>query len=228
MAIAPLPPCPLPAEVLESLRKIPNGSLPLLSRPVDLDTVDQTALSHWQALNKSPGSDGVPRELYKYGPSSLRVLLWRAFNAYLRGEIPSVCAHEWLGAIASSIPKQQAALLVTEFRPIACICAKYSILLKILDVRLNHTIEDNCIILHYRWCTRGLPPRSKHQTPANKIHSILHHQRKKQESLSAILYLDIKHAFNAINHQAIFSIFEAAASLRPILPSFEECRRDPS
>ena len=127
VAIEPLPPCPLPAELLESLRKIPNGSQPLLSRPVDLDTVERTARS--QALDKSPGSDGVPRELYKYGTSSLFVLLWRAFNAYLQGEIPSVSALEWLGAIASSIPKQQAALLVTEFRPIACICAKYSILL---------------------------------------------------------------------------------------------------
>ena len=132
VAIAPLPPCPLPVEVLESLRKIPNGSLHLLSRPVNLETVERTARS--QALNKAPGSDEFPRELYKYGALPLRVLLWRAFNTYLSGDIPSVCAHEWLGTIASSIPKQLAALLVTEFRPIACICAKYSILLIVLDV----------------------------------------------------------------------------------------------
>jgi hypothetical protein len=41
------------------------------------------------------------------------------------------------------------------------------------------------------------------------MHSIIHHQRQKQDSLSVILYLDIKNAFNAINHRAIFSIFEA-------------------
>ena len=111
---------------------------------MDLETVERTARS--QKLNKSPGADGFPRELYKYGVPALHVLLWRAINAYLRGETPDVCAHEWLGAIASSIPKQLAALLVTEFRPIACICAKYSILLKILDVRLNHAVEDNGII----------------------------------------------------------------------------------
>ena len=33
VAVAPLPPCPLPVEVLESLRKIPDGSLPFLSTP---------------------------------------------------------------------------------------------------------------------------------------------------------------------------------------------------
>jgi len=111
---------------------------------VDFDTVEQTARS--QELDKSPGADEFPRELYKYCVQPLLVLLWRAINAYLLGEIPAVCAHEWLGAIASSIPKQLAALLVTEFRPIACICAKFSILLKILDVRLNHAVKDNGII----------------------------------------------------------------------------------
>ena len=120
------------------------------------------------------------------------MLLWRAINAYLRGETPDVCAHEWLGAIASSIPKQLAALLVTEFRPIACICAKYSILLKILDVRLNHAVEDNGIIDDAQEAFR--PGRSPKRQLA-KVHNILHHQRKRQESLSVILYLDIKNAF---------------------------------
>jgi len=171
---------------------------------VDLETVERTARS--QKLNKSPGADGFPRELYKYGVPALHVLLWRAINAYLRGETPDVCAHEWLGAIASSIPKQLAALLVTEFRPIACICAKYSILLKILDVRLNHAVEDNGIIDDAQEAFR--PGRSPKRQLA-KVHNILHHQRKRQESLSVILYLDIKNAFNAINHRAIFSVFEA-------------------
>ena len=62
MAVARLPPCPLPAEVLESLRKIPDESLPLLSMPVALETVNRTASS--QALNKASGADGFPRELY--------------------------------------------------------------------------------------------------------------------------------------------------------------------
>ena len=111
------------------MRKIPEGSLPILRRPVDLEIVAWTVRS--QELDKTPGDDGVPWELYKYGVHSLQVLFWRAINAYLRGELPSVCVNEGLGAIASSIPKNLAALLVTEFRPIACICAKYSILLNI-------------------------------------------------------------------------------------------------
>ncbi len=49
----PPAPCPLPVEVLESLRKIQAGSLPFLSRPVDLETVERTARN--QALKKVTG-----------------------------------------------------------------------------------------------------------------------------------------------------------------------------
>ncbi len=41
---------PLPAEVLESLRKIPEGCQSLLSRPVDLETVERTASSWAECL----------------------------------------------------------------------------------------------------------------------------------------------------------------------------------
>jgi hypothetical protein len=42
-----------------------------------------------------------------------------------------------------------------------------------------------------------------------KLHSILAEQRRRKESISVILYLDIKNAFNTINHRAIFHVLEA-------------------
>ncbi len=64
---------------------------------------------------EATGVDGFPREFYKYGPQNLLELHWAALNAYLRGEMPSVCAHEWLGATAGYIPKMLSALLIAEF-----------------------------------------------------------------------------------------------------------------
>ncbi len=82
------------------------------------------------------GGDLVPREFYrdKYGPQPFLQLFWAALHAFLRGEAPSVCAHEWLGALAGYIPKYLAALLIDEFRPIASICSKYMIFLKIINI----------------------------------------------------------------------------------------------
>ncbi len=42
-----------------------------------------------------------------------------------------------------------------------------------------------------------------------KLHSILAEQQRRKDSISVILYLDIKNAFNAINHRAIFYVLEA-------------------
>ncbi len=67
-------------------------------------------------------------------------------SAYLRGEMPSVCAHEWLGAIAGYIPKALSELLITEFRPVASICSKFMIFLKIIYVWLDHLTEDYGLI----------------------------------------------------------------------------------
>ena len=66
--------------------------------------------------------NGQPREYVKFGPTALLELYWKAINAYLAGEKPLVCAHEWLRAVAGYIPKKLSALLMTEFRQIACIC----------------------------------------------------------------------------------------------------------
>ena len=90
------------------MRKIPSGSLPLISRIVDMDTV--VSRVRRQRYGLSTGSDRFHREFYKDGPLALLELLWAAINAYLRGDPPTVCAHEWIGAIAASIPKKLAAL----------------------------------------------------------------------------------------------------------------------
>ncbi len=40
-ALGPLPPCPIPKQVLEDMRKIPAGTPPLISQPIDFETFEQ-------------------------------------------------------------------------------------------------------------------------------------------------------------------------------------------
>ena len=204
LSVAPLPPCPLPPEVLKALCKIPAGTPPLISRPIDFETVEKYTRS--QANNKKPGADGVPRELSKYSPRPFIGLYWRAFNAFTRGDKPSVCEHEWQGALVSSLAKKLPALLVTDYRPLALLCSKFSLYLKIMDVNLDHATEDYGLLDEAQEAFRR-GRSTKRQL--SKLHSILHHQRRRKASLSVILYLDIKNAFNAVNHRAIFYILDA-------------------
>jgi hypothetical protein len=150
----------------------------------------------------------MPRELGKYGPTALVELYWRAGSEYMRGEAPTVCPQEWAGAVVASgmgwssdILKNLSALLMSEFRPIACICTKFVYVLSVQTQRLNRTMEGYKLIDDAQEAFRR-GRSTKHQL--GKLHSILAEQRRRKASLSVIQYLDIKKAFSAVNHRSAF------------------------
>jgi hypothetical protein len=95
---------------------------------------------------------------------------------------------------------------MSDFRPIGCICTKYSLLLSIVDQRLNHVTEDYGLVDDTQ---EGFRRHKSTKCQLEKLHSILAEQLRRKDSVSVILYLDIKNAFNAINHIAIFHVLEA-------------------
>ena len=64
--LAPLPPCPIPWNVWTNMRKIPEGSAPLICHDISYDTLESCVRR--LPNGKSPGCDGIPHEFYKYGP----------------------------------------------------------------------------------------------------------------------------------------------------------------
>ncbi len=82
-AVTPLPPssCLIPKQVMDAMRRIPAGSLPLinrLNRTIDFEALERRARR--QPNNKAPGEDGQPREFCKHGPTELLELYWKATN----------------------------------------------------------------------------------------------------------------------------------------------------
>ena len=49
---------------------------------------------------------------------------------------------EWSGIIVGYLPKKRGALKIGDFRPVACICTKFILLLKIIDKSLDQAIDD--------------------------------------------------------------------------------------
>jgi hypothetical protein len=185
------------------MRKIPIGTPPQLNRPIDFETLEKVARR--QAQGKQTGSDGHPREFSKFGPTAYLSLYWAAYNAYLSGAKPSVGAHEWIGTIASPLPKKRGSLKVGDFRGIACICTKLSLFLKIMDMRLDRITEDYGLIDDaqegFRRCRNTMRQLSK-------LYSLLAEQRRRGV-ISAQLFLDLVNAFNSPNHSSIFFILRA-------------------
>jgi hypothetical protein len=93
-----------------------------------------------------------------------------------------------------------------DFRPLGCICTKYCLLLSIVDQRLNHVTEDYGLVDDTQ---EGFHCHRSTKRQLEKLHSILAEQRRRKDSISVILYLDIKNAFNTTNHRAIFHVLEA-------------------
>jgi hypothetical protein len=184
------------------MRSAPDGIPAQISILVDYETL--VACVRALMTGKSVGTDGIPREFYKYGPRVLLELLRAAINAYLRGEHPTVYQHEWMGAIVTSIAKQQSALKFTEFRPVASICTKLIILLNILYRRTSSFMERHELLEDAQEAFRK--GRST-QRQLFKLQSFLEDQRNAKHPV-VLLYLDIKNAFNAMNHRALFRIME--------------------
>ena len=198
----PLPPCPLPLSVLQAMRSAPAGTPAQISISVDPTLFE--ACVRALALGKSVGTDGIPREFYKYGPRVLLELLRAAINAFLRGERPTSHQHEWMGAIVTSLAKAQSALKVTEFRPVASICTKLIVLLDIIYKRTSRFMERHELLEDAQEAFRK--GRST-QRQLFKLQSFLEDQRNAKHPV-VLLYLDIKNAFNAMNHRALFRIME--------------------
>jgi hypothetical protein len=67
---------PDPTRVYDAMRKIPVETLPLLSRLIDFEILEQCArIPH---TGKATGADGIPIEFYRHGPQSLSELRWVA------------------------------------------------------------------------------------------------------------------------------------------------------
>ena len=80
------PPCPVPEQLWESMRKFPGDMQPFLSRPMDADSLRERLRK--LPKGKATGKDGVPYEYFIYGPPNLHDYLLKAVNAFLQGTHP--------------------------------------------------------------------------------------------------------------------------------------------
>jgi hypothetical protein len=154
---------------------------------------------------KAPGCDGFLREFYKYGPPSLIVLLQAAINAFIAGLDPTVHPEEWLGALIALLPKSLAALQMTDFRPAGKPCAKFVIFSKVVDGNFRRSIEEYKTVDEVQ---EGFRPNRSTKRQVTKLQSLLERARRRR-TISVMLYLDIKNAFNAINHRAMLAVLRA-------------------
>ena len=214
VAIADLPPCPVPLKTWQALRKIPPGLQPLINRPVDFDTLAECVRQ--LPLGKSPGTDGIPYEYYIHAPRALLEFLLAAVNAFIQGEKPTVGEEDWTGGLVTLVDKVPAAVAMTDRRPLANLCTKYKVATKIINKRFTQALEDYAILDEAQ---EGCRRHRSAKRQLSKLQCILDEGRRCGR-VSVVLYLDLKNAFNAVNHRAIFLVLEAYGFPHPDIDLF--------
>jgi hypothetical protein len=113
--------------------------------------------------------------------------------------------HEWIGA---SIPKKLAALLTTDFCPVASICSKYVVTLDIINQHFTELSHKWQKITNCRTTRKKVSSRSQHTPTTRQASGHSCRTTPYKESISVLIYLDIKNAFNAMNRRSIFYMLE--------------------
>jgi hypothetical protein len=144
------------------------------------------------------------------------VLLQAATHSFIARRDPTIHPEEWLGALIALLPKSLAALLMTDFRPAGKPCPKFVFLSKEVDCNFCCSIEKYKTVDKVQ---AGFQPNRSTKRQVTKLQSLLERALRRQ-TISVMMYLDIKNAFNTINHWAMLAVLRACGYLEQDIELF--------
>ncbi|SGY95028.1 BQ5605_C036g11467 [Microbotryum silenes-dioicae] len=187
------------------LGRLSEAHIELLQQPITEDeVVAAIATTH---PGRSPGPSGVPYELYHTAPRAWAKALSRAFNAMTergslspkqgQGLVRLLFKHQKIGADRAEL---------SSYRPITLRECDYKLFTKVYVARLNHVLPDL------------LPPQQHGFVKGRRSADASFHLRLLIEELgargtefpdAALLSLDQSSAYDLVEHEWIFAIFDA-------------------
>ena len=151
--------------------------------------------------NKSTGHDGIPACVIKWCATILTPLLTNIFNDFVtEGVYPSACKT----AIVTALPKKGDPMNRDNYRSISVLTQLNKVFEKLLHGRMVDFLEENNIL-----CKTQFGFRKGHSTS----HAITCLNEKLIENLekqkvSAVLFMDLKSAFDTVNHKILLEKLE--------------------
>ncbi|KAJ1525858.1 hypothetical protein ONE63_009051 [Megalurothrips usitatus] len=143
-------------------------------------------------LNRAPGLDGLPLELYKFFWNQIgRIFMKVIQNFQKTGKLPNSMKK----IVVSPIPKKGDRTLLKNWRPIGLINVDYKIISRIYGTRMSSVIST-LLTSDQSYCVPG-------RTIYDNLHllrNVIRHSNTSNSQL-AILSLDQTEAFNNVSHQ---------------------------
>ncbi|SCV72788.1 BQ2448_4325 [Microbotryum intermedium] len=187
------------------LRRLSEAQIDLLQQPItENEVVAAIGTTH---PGRSPGPSGVPYELYHTAPEAWAKVLTKAFNAMIeRGSLSPKQGQGLVRLIFKRHKKNADRAELSSYRPITLRECDYKLFTKVYVARLNHILPDL------------LPPQQHGFVKDRRSADAALHLRLLIEELgargsefpeAALLSLDQSSAYDLVEHDWIFAIFDA-------------------
>ncbi|SDA00704.1 BZ3501_MvSof-1269-A2-R1_Chr2-2g04688 [Microbotryum saponariae] len=187
------------------LRRLSEAQIDLLQQPITEDEV--VAAIGTTHPGRSPGPSGVPYELYQNAPETWSKVLTKAYNAMIeRGSLSPKQGQGLVRLIFKRHKKNADRAELSSYRPITLRECDYKIFTKVYVARLNQILPDL------------LPPQQHgfvkdHRSADAALHLRLLIEelgaRRTEFPAAALLSLDQSSAYDLVEHDWIFAIFDA-------------------
>lgn len=149
--------------------------------------------------NKSPGEDGIPMECIKFADKTSKQILCEIYNYLLENgeDLPF-----WKKTIIFTLHKGENPYLLNNWRPISLLNTRYKLFTKIINTRLYNLLEQHKILSPNQggW-RKKIATHDKILT----LIGIIADAKANNKELH-LLYIDLKKAFDSIEHWHIESV----------------------
>ena len=162
-------------------------------------TLDETLLSLIKCKNgKSPGSDNISSEFYKFLPENWIYYLNLLFNRIMEEEI---IPDSWAQILTKMIYKNKGTMSEPEnYRPISLVNSALKIFTQILGMRLNKWTEKNKILPEYQ---SGFRSGRGYIDNVFTLNALAQIHLSRPRSKVYCLFIDFKRAFDSVAHSLL-------------------------
>ena len=148
--------------------------------------------------NRAPGPDGLPYELIKEAPDSLKNIILTCINTILAGNARP--PQSWLGGLVRFLLKKEEVTVISGYRPVCLLDTVYKLLSAVLTDRLYRLAERHGLLDPSQ---EGFRRLHSPQRQVQSLHWAFQEAAACKEKLFCC-YLDFANAFNSIDHEALW------------------------
>jgi hypothetical protein len=148
--------------------------------------------------NRAPGPDGLPFQMLRHAPDSMKETIRACINSILTGEARP--PRSWMGGLICFQLKKDTLLDISGYRTVCLLDTGYKVLSAIINDRLYRLAERHGLLDSSQ---EGFRRLHSTQRQVQSLHWAIQEAAERGETLLCCC-LDFANAFNSVDHAALW------------------------